>query len=745
MKIRFKIAIILLSTITLFGLLNSYIEYSRTFDRENGLLKESGFTIARNSSFNIFHHLSTNDIVEAQRMINSIKENEKDILYVFVLSPEGKVIIHTFDKRFPSDLLTFNTKIKKSVKLIKYGDETAYDFSYPIESGELGVIRIGISRKNLLAYLTNNLVHSLELLFVFFVLGLILILWLSRLLTKPISQLMVAVKKVADGDYYTAYSKVKSNDEIGKLSTAFNNMVKELQNSKEQLETSIEEVIKELQLRKEAEKKLSESEKFLNEIFDAITNPIMVYNVEDYSIVTYNEAANKKYIQTNAEGKTVTCYNLTHNRDLPCEDEKHPCPLKIIKKTRKPAEVEHIHINAEGKQKYFKINAFPIFDNNGNLKQIIEYSIDITESKKAAEELLKVKLGIERLDEAVFITDIDGKITYANPGFEKMYGFSKDEVIGKTPRIIKSGKIPQNVYKDFWDKLLNKEVIVGELINKTKDGKFKTIFSTANPIIDKKNKLIGFLAIQRDISEQKLAEKELITAKENAEKADKLKSAFLAQMSHEIRTPINAIVSLSSLLRDDLKDEVDDEKNLTLDLIGGAGRRIVRTVELLLNLAEIQAGTYEIIRRKFDLFSDIIGKLLVEFKIYAKEKGIALESKVEAESTEFVGDIYTIEQIFTQLLENAIKYTDKGKVLVKIYRNENQNLIVEVKDTGIGIAEEYLDEIFEPFSQEEMGYSRKYEGNGIGLSLVKSYCNLNNIKVEVESEKGKGSTFRVIF
>ena len=83
--------------------------------------------------------------------------------------------------------------------------------------------------------------------------------------------------------------------------------------------------------------------------------------------------------------------------------------------------------------------------------------------------------------------------------------------------------------------------------------------------------------------------------------------------------------------------------------------------------------------------------------------------------------------------------------MVKIYRNENQNLIVEVKDTGIGIAEEYFDEIFEPFSQEEMGYSRKYEGNGIGLSLVKSYCNLNNIKVEVESEKGKGSTFRVIF
>ncbi len=744
MKIKFKIAISLFSIIILFGLLNSYVEYTQTFERENEILKNTGFSIARNSSFNIFHHLSTNDLVEAQRLINSIKENEKDILYVFVLDPNKKVIVHTFDKKFPIDLLSFNTKIKQNVKLIKYGDETAYDFSYPIETGELGILRIGISRKQLIQYINNNLFHSLELLLFFFVFAIILVLYLSRLITKPIYKLMGAVEQVSKGDY-NAYATIKAKDEIGKLSAAFNNMVKDLHDSKEQLENSIEEVINELQLRKATEKKLSESEKFLKEIFDAISNPIMVYNVSDYSLVKFNGAARKVYLKGAVENEKLTCYNLSHGRDLPCEDKEHPCPLKIIRETKQPTKVEHIHSCKNGEQKYYEINAFPIFDDNGELKQIIEYSIDISESKKAEEEFIKIKLGIERLDDAVFITDIEGHITYVNPGFEKMYGYKPEEVFSKTPRILKSGIFSDDVYKNFWKTLLDKKVVVGEMINKTKEGKLLTIYGSANPILDKDKNILGFLGIQHDISEQKRAEQELIKAKENAEKADKLKSAFLAQMSHEIRTPINAIVSLSSLLQDDLKDTVDEEKKLTLNLIGNAGKRIVRTVELLLNLAEIQAGTYEIIPRKFDLYSDILVKLLNEFKIYAKEKGIMLDSKIETMNAELVADFYTVEQIFIQLLENAIKYTDKGKVSVHIFINEKEQIIVEVKDTGIGIAEEYFDKIFEPFSQEDMGYTRKYEGNGIGLSLVKNYCRLNKAEIEVESEKGKGSTFRVIF
>ncbi len=129
----------------------------------------------------------------------------------------------------------------------------------------------------------------------------------------------------------------------------------------------------------------------------------------------------------------------------------------------------------------------------------------------------------------------------------------------------------------------------------------------------------------------------------------------------------------------------------------------------------------------------------------SNQQKLDLTIKVLTRETEINADSYTVNQIFTQLIDNALKYTEKGNITINIKRNEKNNLIIEVADTGIGIADDYLSNLFEPFSQEEMGYSRKYEGNGIGLTLVKKYCDLNRAFIEVESIKDKGSTFRVIF
>jgi len=137
--------------------------------------------------------------------------------------------------------------------------------------------------------------------------------------------------------------------------------------------------------------------------------------------------------------------------------------------------------------------------------------------------------------------------------------------------------------------------------------------------------------------------------------------------------------------------------------------------------------------------------LIIEYRNNAKKKNIELEFSLNTDNAKVFVDEYSIIQVFANLFDNAIKYTEHGKISVNVFRNKNNEVNVEIEDTGIGISEEYLPNLFLPFRQEEQGYSRKYEGNGLGLSLVKKYCELNNADISVKSSKGNGTKFTVTF
>ncbi|KAB2847224.1 MAG: hypothetical protein F9K45_00120 [Melioribacteraceae bacterium] len=226
--------------------------------------------------------------------------------------------------------------------------------------------------------------------------------------------------------------------------------------------------------------------------------------------------------------------------------------------------------------------------------------------------------------------------------------------------------------------------------------------------------------------------------------ADKLKSEFLAQMSHEIRTPVNVILSFTGLLKEEMDGKLSDDLQTGFKSIGNAGKRIIRTIDLILNMSEIQSGTYDYNPEAINLHDDIILKLLIEFRNLAENKGLKLDVVGNCADCNIYADPYTVEQIFANLIDNAIKFTEKGSIRINIICHKS-HVVAEVIDTGKGIKHEYLKEIFSPFSQEEQGYTRRFEGNGLGLSLVKKYCEINNAAIDLESEFGKGTKFNVVF
>ncbi|MGE5352826.1 MAG: PAS domain S-box protein [Acidobacteriota bacterium] len=360
----------------------------------------------------------------------------------------------------------------------------------------------------------------------------------------------------------------------------------------------------------------------------------------------------------------------------------------------------------------------------------------------------KFRTLVELSPDAITLLDMNSTILACNQQAARMLGFdSADELIGKNSLDMVVPEDRPEVEKKMKQLLREGNLRNVESRFQRSNGEEFPVEFSLGLVCDSSGRPISFTTVARDITGRKQAEEELLLAKEKAEKSDKLKSEFLAQMSHEIRSPINSILSFSSLLEEELDGQMPEDLETSFSIIRNAGKRIIRTVDLILNMSEIQTGSYELLPKKFDLMKDILEKLHMEFSHQAMEKGIelTLENRTGKDDVRVFADEYTVGQIFNNLVNNAVKYTEKGKISVSVERNEKDDLLVSICDTGIGISEEYLPNLFKPFSQEEQGYTRKYEGNGLGLALVKKYCEMNNLSIEVDSRKGEGSVFRVIF
>lgn len=400
-------------------------------------------------------------------------------------------------------------------------------------------------------------------------------------------------------------------------------------------------------------------------------------------------------------------------------------------------------VSGSGKMIWVTTNGTPILDENGNLLGYRGADSDITERIVRENLLKKLTLAVEQSPVSIVITNPDGEIEYGNPKACYTTGYTAEELIGKNPRVLKSGLTPSGVYKELWETILAGKLWQGEFINQTKDGKIYTEAASISPIFDDEGNIINFLAVKEDITNVKLLIAELQLAKEKAESSDLLKSAFIKNISHEIRTPLNGIVGMSEQI---IKASVSQEnKEVLLNLIKQSSKRLLSTVTNYLDISMIVSGNMIIQIETFGLNS-ILREITSETEPECQEKGIALLLNVphDTEHIKLETDPEIFRKIIIHLLDNAVKFTEQGGVSLS-YKLESNKLIINIIDTGIGIDQAFLPSIFDTFTQADNSDSRAYEGSGLGLALSYRMAQLLNGNITVKSEKGQGSEFFLTF
>ena len=410
---------------------------------------------------------------------------------------------------------------------------------------------------------------------------------------------------------------------------------------------------------------------------------------------------------------------------------------------------EFINKKKNGEIYYEEAIISSIRNEEGIITNFVAVKEDITEKKKTADKLIKSEEEFRAVWEssvdAMRVVDENGIIINVNDAYCELLGITKDNLLGKpfnVSYVITDEDKSLERYKEKFKQRNIPKKFENQIFLHSND---KIWVELTNSFIEIGKEKPLLLTIFRNITEQKKLIEDITEARKKAEASDKLKSEFLAQISHEIRSPLNVIVNYNSLLKIDYDSLTAEERTDIFSGITNSSQRIIRTIDLILNSSEMQLGSYNPIFAKINVYEKIVEKAFHEFRHLAERRNLVLKLEKLTDKVSAKCDEYSLYQSVVNIIDNAIKYTKKGSIKIKLQRNEKKKLQIEIADTGIGMSEEYLSRLFTPFSQEETGYTRKFEGNGLGLSLVKKYCDLNNIVIDVKSKKGDGSTFTLTF
>jgi len=431
----------------------------------------------------------------------------------------------------------------------------------------------------------------------------------------------------------------------------------------------------------------------------------------------------------------------------------------LIKNSSLAGEHEYPVIVKDGKERLISWSNSVISGEKGEVQEILSAGRDVTESKVIQEQLDKLSTAVEQSPASVVITELDGTITYVNPKFTQVTGYSSAEAIGRNPRILKSGEWPADKYKEMWDILITGNSWHGEFHNKKKNGELFWEAASISSIKNYRGETISYIAVKEDITEQKLSQQKLQESYEKLKELDVMKSNFTSMVSHELRTPLTSIKGFLSFLLSGVGGKISPQQKDYLEIIKSNSDRLLGLINDLLDTAKMKAGSFSI-EKKGANFINIINSSIKDIQSLLDRKKITIEKKFENLEIEARIDEYRISQSVVNLISNAIKFSpfsstvtiesksisgEAGEIPEYAdisHLSEGPYVYISVTDKGSGIDEENIKKLFTKFYQVENINTRSAQGTGLGLNIVKNIVNLHGGAVWVQSKgKGTGSTF----
>lgn len=385
---------------------------------------------------------------------------------------------------------------------------------------------------------------------------------------------------------------------------------------------------------------------------------------------------------------------------------------------------------------------------------IIERQLHYLTKHRQTEEALRISQTyagniIESSLDMIIAVDNERRIIEFNQAAQKAFGYRLEEVLGKHIDMLYADKIESDTVPRM---MVEQGRYVQEIYNKRKNGEIFPCLLSASILRDAQGNQVGFMGISRDITKRKQAEEALRKAhaeleQQNVElvRASKLKDEFLSVMSHELRTPLTVILSQAELLQEGLYGRLNKKQLEAVESIGKSGHRLLGLVNDILDFSKINQGEFELTIASVSV-EEVCQTSLQAISEQAQEKQLKILSTVDRSVTIIRADEARLRQVLLKLLGNAVKFTNEGgEIGLEVHGDPEQHIVhFIVWDTGIGIAKEDQEYLFQPFVQLNRGLTREYVGTGLGLSMVGHIVNMHGGNITVESEVGKGSRFTVL-